>query len=46
MMHKITQVEVLEGFKLRLTYKDGTTGVVDMAYLAGRGVFSSLEQPP
>lgn len=39
-MHRITGVEVLEDYRLDLTFADGTRGVVDLADLAGRGVFA------
>ena len=39
-MHKISKVEVLEGYSLALTFTDGTRGTVDLSRLAGKGVFS------
>ena len=39
-MHKINHVEVLKGYKLRLTFADGTEGAVDLSDLAGKGVFA------
>jgi len=39
-MHKIDHVEVLKGYKLRLTFADGTEGAVDLSDLAGKGVFA------
>ncbi|MBI5092016.1 MAG: DUF2442 domain-containing protein [Candidatus Hydrogenedentes bacterium] len=39
-MHKVIEVQPLDGFKLALTFDDGTKGVVDLSDLAGRGVFS------
>jgi len=42
----VTRVEVLGGYRLRLTFADGTVGEVDLAYLAGRGpVFEPLRDP-
>ena len=38
-MRKVTQVEVLDGWKLDLTFDDGASGVVDVSHLAGKGVF-------
>ena len=40
-MHKITDVEVLEDYKLGLTFADGTRGTVDLSHLAGKGVFAA-----
>ncbi|MCA1808324.1 MAG: DUF2442 domain-containing protein [Lentisphaerae bacterium] len=39
-MHKITQVEVLEGYRLKLCFADGTTGEVVLSDLSGCGVFA------
>lgn len=39
-MRKIVHVEVLEGYRLTLTFDDGTAGTVDLSGLAGRGVFA------
>lgn len=40
---EVTGVEVLEGHRLRVSLADGTAGVVDLAYLLGRGpVFEPL----
>jgi len=38
-MHKITDVKVLEDYKLDLTFVDGTRGTVDLSHLVGKGVF-------
>lgn len=38
-MHSITQVKVLDGFRLELVFGDGTRGSVDLSHLAGKGVF-------
>jgi len=32
-------LEVLDGYRLRLRYSDGTEGVVDLSPLVGKGVF-------
>lgn len=40
-MHKIKQVEALEGYRLKLCFTDGETGEVDLSDLAGRGVFAA-----
>jgi len=40
-MHKVTAVEVLEEYRLSLTFDDGRRGVVDLSHLVGKGVFST-----
>jgi len=37
-MHKITKVDALAGYRLRLRFADGTTGEVDLCSDAGRSV--------
>lgn len=45
-MHDITRVEPLDGYRLRVTFDDGTEGVVDVAKLTGlKGVFEPLRDP-
>jgi len=39
-MHKVTAVEVLENYGLDVTFDDGKRGVVSLAHLVGKGVFS------
>lgn len=39
-MHKVTDVKVLEGYKLDLTFADGKRGLVDLSRLVGKGVFA------
>ena len=39
-MKKITRVEVLERYRLALTFDDGTTGTADLSGLVGKGVFA------
>lgn len=39
-MHNITQVQVMEGYRISLTFADGTAGIVDLSELAGHGVFA------
>ena len=34
----------LAGYQLWLEYDDGTTGVVDLAYLSGKGIFKLWEK--
>lgn len=40
-MRKISAVEVGEGYKLNLVFDNGEEGVVDLAHLAGNGVFTA-----
>ena len=40
-MHKIVEVEPLEGYRVRLMFSDGVEGTVDLSDLAGKGVFRS-----
>jgi hypothetical protein len=43
-MPRVTAVEILEGFKVRLTFKDGTVGSVDLADIIGEGpIFEPLQ---
>jgi hypothetical protein len=44
-MIRLTAVEPLERFRLRLAYADGAEGVVDLSDLAGRGVFALWNEP-
>jgi hypothetical protein len=44
-MRQITRVEVLQGYRLALTFDDGTAGTVDLAALAGKGVFACWNDP-
>jgi hypothetical protein len=39
-MIKITNVKVLQGYRLELTFEDGVCGVVDLSELVGKGVFA------
>ncbi|GAB4026745.1 DUF2442 domain-containing protein [Spirosoma gilvum] len=39
----LTSVEALPMYTLRLQFEDGTTGLVDLSNLAGRGVFSAWD---
>jgi hypothetical protein len=39
-MHKIVSVAVLDGYRLDLTFEDGTRGVADLHELVGSGVFA------
>jgi hypothetical protein len=42
-MHKITEVSVLDRYRLDLRFEDGTRGTVDLSYLVGKGVFRKWE---
>jgi hypothetical protein len=44
-MLKITKIEPVGGYQLRLTYADGITGVVDLSHLVGKGVFRLWNDP-
>jgi hypothetical protein len=39
-MRQITHVEVLQAYRLALTFDDGTAGTVDLSHLVGKGVFA------
>jgi hypothetical protein len=39
-MHKIVSVDVLDGYRLDLTFEDGTRGLADLRHLVGSGVFA------
>ena len=39
-MHKITNVIVMDNYRLDLTFDDQTRGIVDLSGLVGRGVFA------
>ena len=41
-MIRPTKVEPLSGYRLRVTYADGTEGVIDLSRDVGRGVFAPL----
>jgi hypothetical protein len=38
-MHKVIKINVLENYRLDLTFADGTRGTADLSDLAGSGVF-------
>ena len=44
-MRKITNVRVLEGYCLELTFDDGVCGKADLSGMAGQGVFALWCQP-
>lgn len=39
-MIRPTDVQARQGYRIWIRYSDGTAGEVDLAYLAGRGVFA------
>jgi hypothetical protein len=39
-MHKVLSVKVLDGYRLDLTFDDGTRGLADLHELVGSGVFA------
>ncbi len=39
-MRKVVKVQALEGYRLGLTFDDGTAGTADLSNLAGKGVFA------
>ena len=41
-MNRPNQVEPLPGFRIRVTYPDGTKGIIDLSGDIGRGVFAPL----
>lgn len=45
-MPRVTAAHVLHGYSVRLRFRDGTEGDVDLSYLRGRGpVFEPLRDP-
>ena len=44
-MLRLIHAEPLAGYKLRLGYADGVTGVVDLSHLVGKGVFQLWNDP-
>jgi len=44
-MRKITRVEVLQAYRLALTFDDDMAGTVDLSGLVGRGVFACWNDP-
>lgn len=39
-MQRVTRVDVLQGYRLNLTFDNGTSGVIDLSNLAGKGIFA------
>ena len=44
-MRRVTNVKVLQAYRLELTFDDGTSGTVDLSHLAGKGVFACWNDP-
>lgn len=44
-MIRPTDVTALEDYRIWIRYSDGSTGEVDLAHLAGRGVFAAWNDP-
>ena len=44
MIAKLIEVKALKKYKIHLQYADGTAGDVDLAHLAGRGVFQAWDE--
>jgi hypothetical protein len=44
-MPKIANVNVLQDYRLELTFDDGVTGTVDLSDLVGKGVFALWNDP-
>ena len=41
-MNRPNKIEALSGYRLHVTYPDGTAGVIDLSADVGRGVFAPL----
>jgi hypothetical protein len=39
----VTQVKVLEEYRVELMFNDGRSGVVDLSHLVGKGVFAAWQ---
>lgn len=44
-MPRIVEVQVLKGYRVRITFVDGIRGEVDLSPLVGKGVFSAWNDP-
>lgn len=44
-MYKVIEVTPLDEYKLALVFDNGERGVVDLAPLAGKGVFAAWNEP-
>ena len=46
MYHDVTEMQILDGYKLQLTFDDGKSGVLDCKpFIDKGGVFSKLRDP-
>ena len=39
-MRRVKEVKVIAGYRLSLSFDDGTTGMVDLSDMVGKGVFA------
>jgi Protein of unknown function (DUF2442) len=44
-MRRITKVKVLPGYRLKLEFDDGVSGIVDLSEAVGKGVFGLWRDP-
>jgi hypothetical protein len=44
-MHSVTEAEVLDGYRIRLRFEDGTVGIVDLEDRLWGPMFESLRDP-
>ena len=44
-MHSITEAEVLDGYRIRLRFEDGTVGIVDLEDRLWGPMFEPLRDP-
>lgn len=44
-MHKVTSVEPLADYRLRVSFEDGLTGELNLSDTVGEGVFEALSDP-
>jgi Protein of unknown function (DUF2442) len=44
-MHSITEADVLDGYRIRLRFEDGTVGIVDLEDRLWGPMFESLRDP-
>ena len=42
---KATDVKVISGYKVSVSFDDGVCGVVDLSYLIQKGIFRELSDP-
>jgi len=44
-MRRISKVKVLPGYRLKLEFDDGVSGIVDLSEAVGKGVFALWRDP-